>query len=177
MLNKILLLFYRIIGNKKKINNLRIKQYKKMGMKIGRNFKCYSDINIGEPYLIEIGNDVTISNNVKFITHDNSVIKMCNEYTDLFGKIKIGDNCFIGYGSLIMPGVIIADNVIIGAGSVVTKSIKDNNVIIAGNPASIISTFDKTFSKVEKYCHDLRKINCDKRTFIENLSDERMLVK
>ena len=49
----------------------------------------------------------------------------------------IGDYCFIGVRSIIMPGVKIGNEVIVGAGSVVTKDIS-NNCIVAGNPAKVI---------------------------------------
>ena len=51
--------------------------------------------------------------------------------------ITIGDDVWIGGGTIICPGVTLGNNVIVGAGSVVTKSFVDN-VIIAGNPAKII---------------------------------------
>jgi maltose O-acetyltransferase len=51
--------------------------------------------------------------------------------------VTIGNNVWIGGGSIIMPGVIIGDNVTIGAGSVVTKSIQ-SNVLAYGNPCKII---------------------------------------
>ncbi len=55
-----------------------------------------------------------------------------------YGKpIKIGNDVWIGGGSIILPGVTIGNNVVIGAGSVVTKNIEDN-VVIAGNPARVI---------------------------------------
>jgi maltose O-acetyltransferase len=56
--------------------------------------------------------------------------------------IVIGDNVFVGYGSIILPGVKIGNNVIVAAGSVVTKSI-DDNVIVAGNPAKAINSIDR----------------------------------
>lgn len=49
----------------------------------------------------------------------------------------IGDNVYLGAGSLIMTPVNIGDNVIVGAGSVVTKDIP-SNCVVAGNPAKII---------------------------------------
>ena len=51
--------------------------------------------------------------------------------------VTIGNNVWIGGGSIILPGVTIGDNVTIGAGSVVTKSI-GNNVLAYGNPCKII---------------------------------------
>lgn len=51
---------------------------------------------------------------------------------------KIGSNCYIGAGAIIMTPINIGNNVTIGAGSVVTHDIP-NNAIVAGNPAKIIS--------------------------------------
>ena len=53
--------------------------------------------------------------------------------------VSIGNNVWIGGGSIIMPGVTIGDNVTIGAGSVVTKSLPDN-VLAYGNPCRVIRT-------------------------------------
>ena len=52
-------------------------------------------------------------------------------------KTKIGDNCFIGIGAKIMPGVELGDNCVIGANAVVTKNIPEN-AIAAGIPAKIL---------------------------------------
>ncbi len=51
--------------------------------------------------------------------------------------VHIGNNCWIGAGALIMPGVTIGDNTVIGAGSVVTKDIP-SNVIAVGNPCRVL---------------------------------------
>ena len=51
--------------------------------------------------------------------------------------IIVGDGCWIGANSLIMPGVTIGNGVVIAAGSVVTKDIPANEVW-AGNPAKFI---------------------------------------
>lgn len=51
--------------------------------------------------------------------------------------MKIGNDVWIGGGSIILPGVTIGDNVTIGAGSVVTKSIP-SNTIAYGNPCCVI---------------------------------------
>ena len=51
--------------------------------------------------------------------------------------VKIGKNCWIGAGAIIVPGVTIGDNVVIGAGSVVTKDIP-SNVVAVGNPCKVL---------------------------------------
>ena len=51
--------------------------------------------------------------------------------------IHIGKNCWIGAGSLILPGVTIGDNTVIGAGSVGTKDIP-SSVVAVGNPCRVM---------------------------------------
>jgi len=51
--------------------------------------------------------------------------------------VTIGNNVWIGGGTIIMPGVKIGDNVVIGAGSVVTKDIPSNKVSY-GNPCRVV---------------------------------------
>ena len=55
--------------------------------------------------------------------------------------IKLKDNCWIGSGSIILPGVELGEHVIVAAGSVVTKSFPSNS-IIGGVPAKLISSVD-----------------------------------
>ena len=51
--------------------------------------------------------------------------------------VRIGRNCWIGAGALIMPGVTIGDNTVIGAGSVVTRDIPAG-VVAGGNPCRVM---------------------------------------
>ena len=51
--------------------------------------------------------------------------------------VRIGKNCWIGAGAVIVPGVTIGDNTVIGAGSVVTKDIPAN-VVAVGNPCKVL---------------------------------------
>jgi len=104
-----------------------------------------------EPYLLEIGNHVQITSGTRLFTHSGGwVLRERFPKWDTFGKIIIKNNVYIGNCCLIMPGVIIGNNVIIGAGSVVTKSIPDN-VIVAGNPAKIISDLRTYINKNLKF--------------------------
>ena len=51
--------------------------------------------------------------------------------------IHIGEGCFIGYGAIILSGVVVGNNSVIAAGSLVTKNIEPYS-IVAGNPAKMI---------------------------------------
>ena len=59
----------------------------------------------------------------------------------IYKPIFIGNGCWIGANSIILPGVTIGDGCIIGAGSVVNKDC-DSNCLYAGNPAKKIKTLD-----------------------------------
>lgn len=56
--------------------------------------------------------------------------------------VKIGKNCWIGAGAIILPGVTIGDNSVIGGGSVVTKDIPEN-VVAVGNPCRVLRTINE----------------------------------
>ena len=112
------------------------------GVKLGANCRINSNILTSESYLIEIGDNVTISDHVSFITHDNSISKIINGKSDIYGRIKVGNNCFIGAHTILMYGIILADEIIVASGSVVTKSFNQSRIIIGGNPAKIIGTWD-----------------------------------
>lgn len=117
--------------------------FRKKGCIIGRENRLFIKTLGSEPYLIKIGNHCTISSGVQFITHDGGSCVFRKDIPNLnvFGKIVIGDNCFIGLNSIILPNVKIGNNVVIGAGSVVTRSIPDN-VVVAGVPARILSDLE-----------------------------------
>lgn len=124
---------------------------KKKGVKIGKNCFIYTKHFGNEPFLIEIGDNVTLASEVKLITHDGSGSLFGREYR--FRRIVIGNNVFVGMNSLILLGVKIGDNVIVGAGSVLTKSVPPNSVV-AGNPARIITTYDSFVEKSrDKFPH------------------------
>lgn len=69
---------------------LKIEMLRSKGMKIGENARLFNDPMTSEPYLISIGNNVTISSGTRFVTHDNSICKCENSaFTDVVGKIRI----------------------------------------------------------------------------------------
>lgn len=126
----------------RKMSGVEYARYK--GTSVGENCRILSRFLGSEPWLIKIGNKVTVAPKVQFITHDGSTWLFSDEKgrRQLFRRIIIGNNVFVGMGSTIMPGVKIEDEVIIAAGSVVVKSVP-KGVIIGGNPAKIIGDYEK----------------------------------
>jgi acetyltransferase-like isoleucine patch superfamily enzyme len=123
---------------------------KYLGVVFGSNARITGNPSFGsEPYLIKIGDDVTITSGVIFHNHDGGLGVLRKKYPgiDVIKPIKIGNNVFIGSNSTIMPGITVGNNVIIGASSLVTKDIPDN-VIVGGVPAKFIKTLEEYEQKV-----------------------------
>ena len=174
-IRKIKKIWYGLTGNDDAFLQLKINQFLEAGGKCGKNFKFYGSFP-GEPYLVEIGDDVTIAMDTLLLTHDNSVIKCNIDATDYFGKIIIGDHCFIGARSILLPGVTLGERTIVGAGSVVTKSFLQGNVVIAGNPAKVICTVDEFAKKKERISVNLDKEGrrARKREYLLSLPDDML---
>lgn len=90
------------------------------------------------PFLLTIGNNVTITG-VTILCHDASPLIFAQNI--LIGPVRIFDNCFIGYGSILLRSIKICPNSIVGAGSVCSKDIEPG-VVAAGSPAITISIVD-----------------------------------
>ena len=115
---------------------------------------CYSygEINAiisGFDHIIDIGNFVSIAQNVTFLLdaeHNVNTLStfpfrvmFLNCQTEAFGKgdIIIDDDVWIGYGAIILSGVHIGQGSIIAAGSVVTSNVPPY-AIVGGVPAKVI---------------------------------------
>lgn len=126
---------------------------KNLGVTLGDNVRFYNP-NVGmfstEPWLIKIGNNVHITDDVQFLTHDGGTLIIKDQIGDfvLTGNINIGDNVYIGIRTVIMPGVTIGDNCIVGACSVVTKDIPSNSLAV-GVPARVIKSVDDYTAQVK----------------------------
>lgn len=116
------------------------------GGKVGNNVDIISShIDMLSPKLISIGDNVTLSH-VNLLVHDASTKKTLG-YTK-FGKVTIGNNVFVGLGTIILPGVEIGNNVVIGAGSVVSQDIPSDTVAV-GAPCKPIASFENYMKKSE----------------------------
>lgn len=148
------------------------------GVKLGKNNFIASKFWSTEPYLIEIGDNCSITTGVKIFTHGGAkAVRKTHPRFDFFGKVKIGNFVYIGANSLIMPGVKIGDNVLIAAGSVVTKSIP-SNVVVAGNPAKYVCGIDNFIKKNAKYNLDSKGMGVqEKRKLLLSLDDSKFVEK
>ena len=118
----------------------RVEMARDKGVKVGENCHFFSADFFSEPYLVEIGDNVIISGRVIFLTHDGAIYlfkKRDEEVGGTYGKIKVGNNCFIGMGAIIMRNITIGNNCIVGTGAVVRENVPDNSVVF-GNPAKVI---------------------------------------
>lgn len=128
-----------------KYNDYNIaEKFRKQGAKIGKNCSLQIRELASEPYLVEIGDSVSITGGVTLVTHDGGSSMFRDElpYLRYFGKIIIEDHCFIGNGAIITAGVRIGKNSIIGPMSVVINNVKPGSIMI-GNPAIRVSTIEK----------------------------------
>ena len=87
------------------------------------------------------------------------------------GRVKIGNNVFIGAETVILPNVTIGDNVIVGANSTVTHSLSKNSVY-AGNPAKKISSMEDFLEKNRKL---MEQCPCygEEYTIRQNVDDKK----
>lgn len=103
---------------------------------VGKNVFINACCKFQDQAGIKIGDNVLIGHSVIIATlnHDFDIK---NRLSMMAKKVKIGNNVWIGSGSIILPGITINDGAIIGAGSVVTRDVP-KNTLVAGNPAKVI---------------------------------------
>lgn len=140
-------IFQRLLGINRKVPisvhyTSRIQGYKYMT--IGKTARysmavsACSNIVAVEGTTLEIGESTIFAQNVCIRTCNHQLLDRSNY--DL-ASVKIGNNCWLGHGVVILPGISLGDNITVGANSVVTKSFPDN-VVLAGVPAVIIKSLN-----------------------------------
>lgn len=136
-----LFLYYQTKILHKTMTEINLERYKAAGIKIGERCIFCCDLPTGrDSNLLSFGDDCLVSVNVHFLMHDAAPTTVSEGFTDILGGVNIGNRCFIGADSIIMPGVTLADYTVVGAGSVVTHSTNEPGLVIAGNPAKVICT-------------------------------------
>lgn len=155
---------------------------KDAGLKIGTGTLLVGRQSFGsEPFLVEIGRDCLITDGVKFVTHDGAIqvpliaqgAKIMDIYAkrSTFNRISIGNNVFIGIGSIILPGTNIGDNSIVAAGSVVRGNF-EGGIVLGGNPGKIICDIKEYYRKNQGSIIDISD-PADRVNIIKNATKRR----
>jgi len=117
-------------------------------MEIGDSFYANFNFLVLDDGLVKIGDDALFGPNVSIFTATHLLDpNLRPKNADYTKAVTIGNNVWVGGGSIINPGVKIGDNCVIGSGSVVTKNIPANAVAV-GNPCKVIKYIDTEILKV-----------------------------
>ena len=105
---------------------------------LGRNVYANAGLKLVDDTHIYIGDYTMLGPNVVIATAGHPIdpeLRMKGLQYNL--PVRIGKNCWLGAGVVVMPGVTIGDNVVIGAGSIVTRDLP-SNVVAVGNPCRVM---------------------------------------
>ena len=121
---------------------------------LGKNVYFNFNVTMVDDTHIYVGDYTMLGPNVVVATAGHPILPELREKALQFNlPVKIGRNCWLGAGVIVLPGVTIGDNTVIGAGSIVTKDIPAN-VVAVGNPCKVlreINEHDREF-----YCKNRR---------------------
>lgn len=111
-------------------------------MSVGERFYSNYNCTFLDCALITIGDRVLLGPNVNLITATHDVdVQSRRDHAEYAAPITVGDDCWLGSGVQVMPGVNIGKGCTIGANSVVTKDIPPYSVAV-GAPARVIKTLE-----------------------------------
>lgn len=104
----------------------------------GKNIYSNFNLTLVDDAEIFVGDNVMFGPNVILATAGHPIEPELRRKVAQFNiPIHIGNNVWIGGGTVVLPGVHIGDNSVIGAGSIVTKDIPAN-VVAVGNPCRVL---------------------------------------
>lgn len=107
-------------------------------MHMGKGVYANFNLTVVDDTHVYIGDYTMIGPNVTIATAGHPIAPELREQGYQYNApVRIGRNCWLGAGVIVLPGVTIGDNVVIGAGSVVTKDLPDN-VVAVGNPCRVM---------------------------------------
>lgn len=124
----------------------------------GKNIYANYNLTLVDDTHIYVGDYTMFGPNVTIATAGHPILPELREKVYQYNfPVRIGRNCWLGAGVVVLPGVTIGDNVVIGAGSVVTKDIP-SNVVAVGNPCKVIREVN---DRDREYYFKDRKIQWD----------------
>lgn len=107
------------------------------GIRVGHHTFINANCTFLDGAYITIGNHTLIGPNVQIYTPQHPMDYLARrEEKEYSYPVTIGNDCWIGGGAILLPGITIGDRCIIGAGSVVTKDIPADSIAV-GNPAVV----------------------------------------
>ncbi|GMI40773.1 hypothetical protein TrCOL_g10123 [Triparma columacea] len=118
---------------------------------VGKNFFCNFNCVFLDCAKISIGDNVFLAPNVQLYTAAHPLDHKERRETEFARPITIGDDVWIGGGSIVLPGVEIGSRVVVAAGSVVTKNVP-SDCVVAGVPARVLPTLSPP-SAVSRVSH------------------------
>ncbi|MBQ2989098.1 MAG: sugar O-acetyltransferase [Clostridia bacterium] len=122
----------------------------------GKNVYANFNLTLVDDTHIYVGDNTMFGPNVTVATAGHPILPELREQGYQYNMpVKIGKNCWIGAGAVIVPGITVGDNVVIGAGSVVTKDIP-SGVVAVGNPCRVLREVNE---RDREYYFKDRKIN------------------
>lgn len=103
----------------------------------GKNVYANFNLTLVDDTYIYVGDYTMLGPNVTLATAGHPILPELREKAYQYNApVRIGRNCWLGAGVIVLPGVTIGDNTVIGAGSVVTKDIP-SDVVAFGNPCTV----------------------------------------
>ena len=104
----------------------------------GKNVYANFNLTLVDDTHIYVGDNVMMAPNVVLATAAHSVLpELRRKGYQYNAPVRIGEDCWLGAGVIVLPGVTIGRGSVIGAGSVVTKDIPEN-VVAFGNPCRVV---------------------------------------
>lgn len=121
----------------------------------GKNVYANFNLTLVDDTHIYVGDYTMFAPNVLLATAAHPILPTLRQKGYQYNlPIRIGKNCWLGAGVIVLPGVTIGDNTVVGAGSVVTKDLSPN-VVAVGNPARILREIGE---RDKEYYYKDRKI-------------------
>lgn len=128
----------------------------RLGKRVGASLALSGGLYITGDHGLEIGDGTYIAPNVGIVSTNHDIYNRSLYTQD--GPVKIGRNCWLGMGSVILPGVTLGDNVTVAAGAVVNKSFP-GDVVIGGVPARVLTEVTPETIRAYRHKHGITTLD------------------